>query len=133
MAKAGQQRFRGLAVSGKFLRVKHGDGVAGLYFSAFVHRQPLNPSADLRAHNNLVGVNGADQDQIRRAVRGKKVIHGGNDQQQAKKAEKFVALAHSGPTFLRRFRSEDGGANEIEHRGTASGDPFRRTGIARHA
>ncbi len=72
MTKAGQHRFRGLAIGGEFLRIQHGDCVSGLDFSAFVHGQTLNASADFWADDDLIGVHGADQDQIRRMVAEKK-------------------------------------------------------------
>ena len=65
MAKAGQHRFRGLAISGEFLRVKHGDSLSGFDFSAFVYGQTFNAAADFWADYDLIGVNGADQNKIR--------------------------------------------------------------------
>ena len=130
MAKAGQHRFRSLAISGEFLRVKHGDGVSGFYFSAFVDGQTLNASADFWADYHLVGVNGADQDKIRRVVGREKIIDGGNHQQQSEKSKEAVALCSWFANLLRGGGSKDGGTNKIEHGSSAGGDPFRRGGIA---
>src|SRR5436305_12517947 len=99
MAKAGQHRFRGLAISGEFLRVEHGDRVSGFYLRTFVNSQTLNASADFWADYHLIGINGADQDQIRRVVGGEKIIDGGNDQQQSEKSKEAVARAHDLQTF----------------------------------
>ena len=59
----------------------------------------LNAAADFWADNDLICVNGADQDQIRRVVDGEKIIDGGNDQQQSQKGEEAVARAHDLQTF----------------------------------
>src|SRR4051794_6105748 len=99
MAKAGQHGFSRLAISGELLRVKHGDGVPGFDFSAFVYGQALNTSADFWADYDLVRVNGADQDKIRRVVGRQKIVDGSNDQQQSKKSKETVALAHALQTF----------------------------------
>src|ERR1700731_459561 len=99
MAKAGQYGFGGLAISSELLRVKHGNCVTGFDFGTFVHGQPCNASADLRADHDLVGVNRADQDKIRGVVGREKIIDGGNHQQEPKKGEEAVALAHDLQTF----------------------------------
>src|SRR6185437_15353971 len=99
MPETGQKRFSSQAIGGEFLRVKDSDSVSGFDFSAFVYGQTLNAPTHLWTDDDLIGINGAYQDEIGRMVGRKKIIERSNHQQQSEKSKETVALAHGLQTF----------------------------------
>ena len=75
-------------------RIDDGNKIPGLHRGAFVDQQLLQTTWSLRAHNDLVGINGADQHQVAVARGGKKVISQSNQENDSEKNEKAVTRIH---------------------------------------
>ena len=95
---------------GTFLRlqlrgVENGNQVSRFDLSTFVNQQLLDATLDLRTDNHLVGVDGADQNEVTGMVHRKPVIAERDRGDDGEQDEDFVARAHWRPPALSTLRN----------------------------
>ena len=87
----GRSRFRRLLCCGQIVTLDGGDQLPGFHVVSFIHGQRLNPAGNARADHHFIGINGADQLQIARALGGKEIPAERNDKQNPEQDEDPIA------------------------------------------
>src|SRR5713226_2677956 len=87
------------------IALNSGDQLSGLYVVSLINIQSLDPAGDARADHYLVGIDGADQLQIRGAIGGEEVPAEGDDKQDTQDDKDTIACVHRNFLPARAWRS----------------------------
>ena len=92
--QAGDRRCGGALLCFKLCRIQHCDQVSLFYRRAFVDQQFGNPSSNLRADDDLIGVDRSYQNKIVASRSREEIVERRDGQKHAEQDQKLVANAH---------------------------------------